>query len=700
MDTGAIRFRVSQTGFGVIEDVRNAAGTVLQREPIAIEIAEAGGKIWRALEVPVEKLEVEQAGPLHAVILVTTRLAPSGQPADGFHHRARIHAYAGSPLVQVDYFVANTDRREKVIAKSITMKIRPEVAGGGSGASIQKDATPGPRGWVSLAGLGVGVAAFREQFPKALRWTPQQVEIALWAPEGGDYEWIQSVGKTHQLSLFYGPPADEAALLAHGPVLAVAEPAWYCASGALGPLTPADRSPLPAAEKLLNAHMDTLVIGKLGLGFENYGDHSSAGYVQGSFLWDNNEYDLPAAAMVHFARTGNRRALAVGLASALHYTDVDTIHYNSQRKESYGGAHTHSHGTFGHHTAEKPGMNHAGYVQGLVWYSYFTGDPDGVLGAKDIANWVLTNMKPSSSVGNMERALGHPLMTLNDVYEATWDQAYLQGAARLVDWAMKWEDPVRGGFAAPITEKPAFTTGSPFCSGVMFSTLMKFNSWARSPALDALLERTARHLLTDMWRPEGILFKGASSGNGRAFEIVTHSRLMADVYARTRDPLFLAVPRELIAKAFTDPATSWGTRTTGLVYNYLPWFLTALVENGNPQPEPALTATVRQTTIDAVRGGQLRVCIAVKNTGATPVTDFKASLQPRLDFVVTQPASVPTRLAPGEEFEACYELQAPADINLTFEANRTAHTQWSASYRREGSAHLAHAWVKVVLRER
>jgi hypothetical protein len=105
-------------------------------------------------------------------------------------------------------------------------------------------------------------------------------------------------------------------------------------------------------------------------------------------------------------------------------------------------------------------MHHAGYVQGLIWYSYFTGEPAGILGARGIADWALRNLKPETNVGGMERALGHPLMTLNDVYEATWDDRYLRGSAALVDWALKWEHPVRSGFLAPITEEPAYYSGS------------------------------------------------------------------------------------------------------------------------------------------------------------------------------------------------------------------------------------------------
>ena len=92
----------------------------------------------------------------------------------------------------------------------------------------------------------------------------------------------------------------------------------------------------------------------------------------------------------------------------------------------------------------------------------------------------------------MERQLGHPLTTLNDVYEATGQEQYLQGAARLVDQALAWEHPLRSGFLAPITESPAYYSGSTFCSGLLPSALLKFNSWARQPEIDAMLQRVAQ----------------------------------------------------------------------------------------------------------------------------------------------------------------------------------------------------------------
>jgi hypothetical protein len=702
VDTGAIRFRVSKSRFGLIEDVRLPSGGVVQRDPVSAEIRETSGKIWRALDLAVEKLQVEQAGPMHAVILVETRLASSGQPAEGFVHRARIHAFAGLPLVQIDYFVANTDSRPRVLANSIALKVRPAGKGAGSGVIVQATAEQTTQGWVSLGGearLSAGVAGFREQYPKALRWTPEELSIDLWASEGGEYEWIQGVGKTHRVALFYGAANGDAALLAAGPVLALAGPEWYTASGAFGPIAPVSKSPLPAIEKTLAAHMRDSVVGRVGLGFENWGDHSSSGYVKGTYLWDNNEYDLPAGAIVHFARTGEADALRLGIASAEHYADVDTIHYSAGHADWAGAAHTHSHGTVGHHTADNPNMHHAGYTQGMILASYFTGDPACLEGAKGIADWALKNLKPESNVGQMERAMGHPLMTLTDVYEATWDDRYLRGAAKLVDWATKWEHPVRSGFLAPITEQPAFYSGAPFCGGLLPSALLKFNSWARLPEIDRMLERVARWTLTDMWRPgAGIMSKGGSPRRkADPQDIASHLRLMRHEFLRTEEPLFLILSRESMVAGFGDAADDMGTRNTGLVFNYLPWFLPLLADRGDPQPEPEFEARLKDPELRLAPGGQAAVCVSVRNLGAAPAANLRMSFQPRLDYTVTQSPSTPEQLQPGQGTELCYQVRAPERINLTCDYNRISYAHWTASYPRDGKLRTAHAWMKIAL---
>jgi hypothetical protein len=721
VNTGAMRFLVPRSRFGMVEQVRLASGKLVQREPIAAEIVEADGKPWRAVDLPVEKLEVEQAGPLHTVILAQTRQAPSGQPASGFVHRARIHAFAGSPLIRIDYFVANTDSRllalanhaglSKLDVKSIALKLRPAdpITGAlnasgpapSAGALVQTSARAGLPGWVGVqTGAGVlyaGIEAFSEQYPKALRWKPGEIEMALWAEEGGSFEWIEGVGKTHHISLLYGAPAlAGGALPAQGRVLALAAPEWYAASGAFGDLTPAHGSGLPAVEKTIADHMRGPVIDGVGLGFENYGDHSSSGYVKGTYLWDNNEYDLPAAAILHFARTGDRDALRLGLASALHYLDVDTIHYSSRNAGWARAQRVHSHGATGHHTAQGPDMHHAGYVQGLLWYSYFTGEAAGVEGAAGIADWVLRTMRPENTAGNMERALGHPLMTLNDVYEATWDTKYLKGAAQLVDWAMKWEHPVRSGFAVPVTESPAYYSGSPFCGGLLSTALIQFNQWARLAAIDAMLERVARWTLTDVWRPpDSLVLKGGSPRESKdPRHIANQLPLMSYVFARTGDPAFLAVPLAAVTAGFAGDPRPIGTRSTGIMLNYLPSFLATLQQRGNPRPDAELEVR-GPGALQGVRGGRTLMCFTVANRGASEVRRLRESLLVRVDFEVLRPAQAPESLAAGQEVQLCYDVRIPTHLNLTSDYNRIAYSHWSALYERNGQPFLAKTWTEL-----
>ncbi len=754
VDTGAIRFLVSGARFGMIEDVQLASGERVQRAPINAEIVEAGGRVWSALEQPVARLAVEQAGPLHAVILVETKLAESGQPSEGFYHRARIHAYAGSPLVEVDYFVANTDSRpakdvggsmaSKVAIASLALKLRPDFAitgarhalgaAGATGAIVQQSGEDALvrtgetvrelrarlPGWLALGtrpvpaaaetaaagggrgpGLHVGLAAVRVQFPMALRWTPRELTIDLWAAEGDPFEWFEGVGKTHRLALLYAraDPAD-GSLLAAGPVLATASPGWYVRSGALGEIVTAAESGMPAVEKSLSAHMRNPVIDGVGLGFENYGDHSSSGYVKGRPLWDNNEYDLPAACLVHFARTGDRAALRLGLASAQHYLDVDTIHYSSRHAAWARAQHVHSHGLFGHHTAQGPDYNHAGYVQGLIWHSYLTGDPGGIAGARGIADWATRDMPILT--GGMERQLGHTLMTCNDVYEATGDEKYLRASAALVDQALKWEHPVRSGFLARIYETPAFYAGSPFSNGVLSNGLIKFNGWARLPEVDAMLVRFARWTLTDCWiAPAALASKGGSPRTGGSPQhIANQGRLMAHVHALTNDPLYLAVPWKLADLGYgaNSPPVP-GTRSTGRVFNNLPWLLAALRAQGNPEPQPQLAVVVSREPLGLAPGAKATVRLVLENTGRHPIEDLRSSFHSRLDFAIATLEPPPARLLPGQTAECRYEVQAPAQVNLSCGYNRVAYGHWSALYRRGDRAHHAHAAVQVVLQQ-
>lgn len=730
VDTGVLQFLVPSSYFGIISDTK-FLGQPVQVGDLSSTIEESNGTVWHAADLPVENIDIKQAGPLHAVIRVETHLPDSGSPARGFYHRAMIHAYAGSPLVQVDYFVANTDSRPAgEVQGSMSSKIDVEsfelafqtatdvqqvlhAAGTDTqpGAVVQalaadlanpqggEDQSKSEIGWLAAksadgTSVYVGVENFREQYPKAMRWRPDGLQIALWAREGGELEWIEGVGKTHRIALYFdrGQLAD-GELLAAGPVLALASPRWYCESGAFGRQIPTDQSRLTPVETALAKHIRDDVVRDVGLGFENYGDHNSGGYIKGTSLWDNNEYDLPAGCMVHFVRTGDVDALRLGLASALHYLDVDTIHYSSQHPDWQGAQHVHSHGTFGHHTAQGPDFHHAGYVQGLIWYDYFLGESVGVAGAKGIADWVLRKIYPA--VGSMERAVGHPLMTLCDVYEATGDEKYLRGAAQFVDFALKWEHPRRSGWLAPITEWPAYYSGSSFCSGLLPTGLIKFNSWAMLPEIDAMLERVARWTLTDVWRePYNIVSKGGSPrAKATPWNIVTHGRLMSYCFGRTGDPLYLVVPLKMLDHM---EHYSGGTRGTGRVFNHLPPLFAAMQQEGSPQLDPHCQIELEQSSIPMALGETKRVRASITNTGDAAITGLRMSLHSRNDIKVL-PSMLDLESLPAQESrEIVVQVSAPQQLNLTCTYNRVAVLHASALYHCGDEAQGQHETVSLV----
>jgi hypothetical protein len=228
---------------------------------------------------------------------------------------------------------------------------------------------------------------------------------------------------------------------------------------------------------------------------------------------------------------------------------------------------------------------------------------------------------------------------------------------------------------------------------------LKFNSWANQPDIDAMLQRVARWTLTDVWRPPAnILTKGGSprrGGDGQ--QIASHLRLMDHVFSGTGDPLFLVVPREAIVRGFGANSKSIGTRSTGLVFNNVPWFLTTLAERGDPQPDPDLEIIVPAAETRVAIGKEASVVLKVTNRGSTPITDLRASFHSRLDFRTSASSSLPASIGPGQTVELTYKVEAPSLANLQCLYNRIAYAHFSAIYQRAEKTHLAHASVVLSL---
>jgi hypothetical protein len=228
---------------------------------------------------------------------------------------------------------------------------------------------------------------------------------------------------------------------------------------------------------------------------------------------------------------------------------------------------------------------------------------------------------------------------------------------------------------------------------------MKFNEWARLPEIDAMLARVAQWTLTDVWQPPmNIMHKGGSPRETSApRHISSHLRLMSYIYERTKDPLYLVVPRLATTAGFGEDATPFGPRATGLVFNYVPWLIEELQKYGDPEPEEDLQVSTTNTPVHFTPGAKISIVFTLKNVGHESVTDLRMSFHSRLDWAITPPAVIPTMLSPGESVEVAYEVRAPADINLTSRYNSVAYGHWSALYERAGHARLAHRPVELSL---
>ena len=212
-------------------------------------------------------------------------------------------------------------------------------------------------------------------------------------------------------------------------------------------------------------------------------------------------------------------------------------------------------------------------------------------------------------------------------------------------------------------------------------------------------ERVAKWTLTDMWYPPAnIHTKGGSprrGGDGQ--QIASHLRLMDYVFHRTHDPLFLVLPRECMVRGFGENAKQIGTRSTGLVLNNVPWFITTLQEFGDPQPDSQLVISLPKE-VGMAPGDAAAAVVRVTNTGTTAITDLQASFQSRVDFRIGQ-AEERNTIAPGETIELTYQVAAPADVNSQCLCNRVAYGHWSAIYRRGQSVHFGHAPISILLKE-
>jgi hypothetical protein len=371
-----------------------------------------------------------------------------------------------------------------------------------------------------------------QKAPFALRADGEAVAVDTYAPEAGPQAVKGGTSFRHTVELACGPAAADAA---GASVEVVIDPAYLCATGAIGTIAPATavRADFPGYETAFRATLETGRLTQLDgpqneagpaapleeesrqdeeyFGLPHYGDWPMpwGSYGGTRRMYASNEYDPAYAYYQGYAIYGDPRFLAIGRVSAMHMTDVDTIahtgdmrfHGYNESSEDHGWAR--APGDLGHYWTDGYWMLH--FVHGDPWAREAALAATGFI-ARRFAEGGTAYMRRVWAGG--ERSLGWPAVALMGSYEATGDAQLLATIQGLVDYMEGFTaDPEREiEFESGTAQQPlvwwrtAMADGcKPFMVGVILEGLERFHRITGDPKAAACIERLARFLVERMW---------------------------------------------------------------------------------------------------------------------------------------------------------------------------------------------------------
>lgn len=569
IDTGVLSFTVPCDGFLPFRNIVFDGNTLWDNtlfEGFRLglegqELATAGGEL---------RLELEETGPLRAVILVHGKHQKAdGSPFLDFH--GRITAYAGKSYVEVEYQFIHKEQPEILELESIKLGVKTKLAsktkqhgkakfalGQGFYKTEIEESTSDTLEmtltadtllyqanehfidsfygdfWVDWrdeqAGLTLTVYQAHQHFPKTLKVDQEGIQCWLYPKDASPVKLRQGVAKTHRILLNFhsaDTPLSELSTrslqfqLADRPALART---WYEANN------PWIETYFP--EKLSNRLMTFLTNLHDGrpkaLGMLHFGDapdmhYSNQGRGQGQSIWVNNEYDRPHACTLFYGLSGQRRALDSAIVSARHWLDVDVCHY-SPDPLIHQGLKIHT----AEHVTGKVVPSHE-WVDGFLDYYFLTGRTEALHVVNGIGENILRHMETPDmrSFGSASvREAGWALRAMVGMYLGTGELRWREEAKRIVEMFLGWKEQY-GALLAPYT--------SHSMPRVPFMISLTANSFARylliedDERIKTLIVETMDDLLEHCLGPDGLLFYKEFpslqrvSATPHALEALTHA---------------------------------------------------------------------------------------------------------------------------------------------------------------------------------
>lgn len=402
----------------------------------------------------VETVREMDDGPFRFGLLAQGTLQSDDTRFGRFH--LYVYAYAGQPLLQLWLRVFNdTEQPLPVGVLALTLP-DPDVTAAATicGTSVAGDfevlqsasdtrtlrqasgeTSLEPRApfWVQAGVLTVVVPQVRERFPRGAQRAHGAVEIRLVDSRQSPVVLTPGEASTHDIWLAADQkdPAAFAAVIEQPPVLA--NPEYFCATGAFGPAWPV--TGIPKYDEKFIAATKGQDWAALGARF-GVRDFPDTLYFNTPGSWSNNYYNRTHGTWAAWLATGDAGWHARAIDVSRLVMDVAVIHSPVPGQDWLGGIHG-------------PGPNHVPgpwsptlRTRGLWLYDMLTGAPEAAeayMGAADfVARRGLHQQSPSV------RDHAGPMDAIVTAYDASGEPQWLDEGSKRVAWAWEHMDRRRG----------------------------------------------------------------------------------------------------------------------------------------------------------------------------------------------------------------------------------------------------------------
>ncbi len=537
-----------------------------------------------SLEPMIERVEVEESGPLRAVIsLQGPHVGPSGSSPMAYH--GRVTVYAGKPYVEVEHKFVHMGEADDLHLAALSSEFRPAPAqvtgfqqvslGEGyyrtgietsqSAVAMTIDAetllyqsnehfTESFYGdfWVdwrtARGGLAISHYQAHQHYPKSLEAGPDGMAAGLYPSGAEPARILQGMGKTHRLLFHFhhsgpfsqekhepeieGPDLQEImvrSLQFQLPDVPSLPRAWYRENNPWS----MDFFPVEIPKKLLTRFNEMHEARPQALGMMHFGDAPDAGYTdqgrgQGESVWVNNEYDRPHMCALYYGLTAQRRLLDSALVCARHWLDVDFCHKHADPLIEGGlKIHTAYHGT------GKVVPSHE-WTEGFLDYYFLTGRREGLRAARSIGRNILRHM----ALPNMRapgaasvREGGWALRAMVGLYLGTLEEEWKREATRIAELFVIWQREF-DALLAPYTSHSMPRV--PFMASITVNSLARYLLLEDSQDVRDLIVDVVDDLLQHTLGPDGITFYkelpslGHTAPTPHFLEALTHAYLITE----------------------------------------------------------------------------------------------------------------------------------------------------------------------------